>query len=206
MNSYRLTALFLLLAGVTLVLPAESYAQKWFTGATYEVSIPGGDTKEFTDATSWLGFGLGFRKTMNKNVTGGMYFGWHVFHERTSRLIDLENGAASGTQDRYINSFPIMLNTHYYLGRPGDIRPYIGLNAGGYLLLQRFEMGVWSFQKDSFEWGVIPEIGAVIPLSRETSLLLQGKWTYAFTGTGIGGGDMKLQYWGITAGFAWQQY
>jgi outer membrane protein W len=100
----------------------------------------------------------------------------------------------------------MMLNLHHYLGERGNIRPYLGLNAGGFIMLQRFEMGIFSLQKDSFEWGLIPEVGAVIPLNRDTALLLQGKWTYAFTGKGIAGNDLKMQYWGITAGFAWQQY
>jgi len=206
MNSRRFLTGVLLLAAVSIILPSRGSAQDWFSGATYEVSVPGGDLKDFADATSWLGFGLGFRKALNKNTTAGLFFGWHVFHEETRDLIQLENGAASGLQNRYVNSFPIMLNYHYYLGRSGDIRPYFGLNGGGYILLQRLDFGVYSFHQDSFEWGVIPEIGAVIPLSRDTSLLLQGKWTYAFTGKGIGGDDMKLQYWSITAGFAWEQY
>ena len=206
MNSYRFSTTILLLAALALLGPSQGSAQDWFSGATYEVSIPGGDLKEFTNATSWLGFGLGFRKALDKNTTAGLYFGWHTFDERTSDVIQLANGAVSGTQSRYVNSFPIMLNAHYYLGRSGDMRPYFGLNGGGYAVIQRFDMGVWSFQKDSFEWGVIPEIGVVVPLSRDTSLLLQGKWSYAFTGKGISGNDMKLQYWSITAGFAWEQY
>jgi len=206
MKVTKYTTLLALVAVVLVSGPAQSTAQDWYSTAQYEVSIPTGDHKEFTDATSWLGFGLGFRKVLKRNLTGGLFFGWHVFHERTDKLIELENGAASGTQDRYINSFPLMLNSHYYLGKRGGIRPYLGLNAGGYIVLQRFEMGISALQKDSFEWGFIPEVGAVIPLSRDMALLLAGKFTYSFTGKGIGGNDLKLSYWGITAGFAWQQY
>jgi hypothetical protein len=201
-----LTIAVVFLVGTSLFFPGTTHSQDWYSSATYEVSVPAGDLQEFTDATSWLGFGLGFRKVLQRDLTGGLYFGWHVFHERTDRTLKLENGDLSGTQDRYANSFPIMLNVHHYFGNRGDIRPFVGLNAGGYILLQRFEIGIISLQKDSFEWGLIPEVGAVVPLSRDVTLLLQGKFSYAFTGKGIGGEDMKLAYWGITAGFAWQQY
>jgi hypothetical protein len=191
---------------VLLLAPTSVQAQEWFTGATYDVSFPAGDLQEFIEDPSWLGVSLTFRKQVDRNMTAGLLFGWQVFSERTDETVQLENGAATGTQDRYVNSFPIMLNAHYYLGERGNIRPYVGLNAGGLIVLRRYAIGIVVLDNDSWEWGVTPEIGAVVPLNRDTALLLQGKFTYSFTGEDLAGSDMKIAYYGISIGFAWQQY
>jgi len=205
MRVFRLLALCVL-AVVVLLAPSSVQAQEWYTGATYDVSIPAGDLKEFIEDVSWLGVSLTFRKQVDRNMTAGLLFGWQVFSERTDRTVQLERGAVSGTQDRWVNSFPIMLNAHYYLGERGSIRPYLGVNAGGLIVLRRYAIGIIVIDDDTWEWGVTPEIGAVVPLNRETALLLQGKFTYSFTGEDLAGSDMKLAYYGISVGFAWQQY
>jgi hypothetical protein len=206
MNMKRFFTTVLLLVVIIAAGTEESFGQEWYTGATYDVSIPAGDLQEFIEDPSWLGFSLTFRKQVDRNVTAGLLFGWQVFSERTGETIQLENGAATGTQDRYVNSFPIMLNAHYYLGERGNIRPYVGLNAGGLIVLRRYAIGIITIDSDSWEWGVTPEIGAVVPLNRDTALLLQGKFTYSFTGEDLAGTDMKIAYYGISVGFAWQQY
>ena len=205
MRAFKLTAMFSLGCVIWLFSPALSHSQDWYTGVTYEMSFPTGDVQNFANGTSFRGIGLGYRKVLDKNTTGGLFFGWNVFHERTSETLQLERGALTGTQDRTVNSFPMMLNAHYYMGNRGDIRPYVGINAGGFIVLQRLAVGIYALQKDSFEWGVAPEVGAVIPVSRELLLLLNGKYNYAFTGKGLAGDDFNLAYWGLNVGFAWQQ-
>jgi hypothetical protein len=195
-----------LTACVSVGFPSQAAAQDWYTGLTYDMSVPAGDLQEFSDEFSWRGIGLTFRKEVSKTMTAGLFFGWNVFHERTTETIEIERGAVTGTQDRTLNAFPMMVNAHYYLGDRGDIRPYIGLNAGGWIVLQRLEVGILAVEKDSFEWGIAPEIGTVIPISRDVTLLLNGKFNYAFTGEGLAGNDFNLSYYGINVGFAWQQY
>ena len=51
-----------------------------------------------------------------------------------------------------------------------------------------------------------PEIGVLVPLNRYGSLLLSGKYHYAFTGDSITGGDINHEYWTIGIGYAWRQY
>ncbi len=191
---------------VNALLPAISLGQgQWFGAATYEVSLPTGDAKKFTDATSFRGFGLDFRKSIKPATTVGLFLGWNVFHERINETFPLKIGAVTGVQDRYINSFPMMLNVHRYFGREGSARPYAGLNAGGFIVTQRFDLGFASLQRDSWEWGVAPEVGVVIPLNYTTKFMINGKFNYAFTGEAIAGNDFKLAYWGLNAGFVWEQ-
>ena len=194
---------------ILLVLAGPGFGQDWISSITYQISFPSGDTKQFADETSFTGFGLDFRKPVDRYTTVGLMFGWNVFNQRVTKTAELamENPITiTGLQDRTLNSFPVMLNAHRYLGQGKDTRLYIGLNAGGYYMLQRFSIGINTFQKDQWQWGIIPEIGFVMPLQGGSTLILNGKYNYAFTGQSPLGGDINHEYWTIGIGFAWRQY
>ncbi|HKW14822.1 MAG TPA: hypothetical protein VJS69_10090, partial [Candidatus Krumholzibacteria bacterium] len=125
-------------------------AQDWFGMATWNVSIPDGDTKKFVNETSFAGFGLEFRKEFKPRTTVGILGSWEVFHERRDGTIDLGQGAITGTQDHYINSFPIMLGLHKYFGATGATQPYIGVNAGGFVLIQTLRVGLSEVEDDTW--------------------------------------------------------
>ena len=73
-----------------LILQNQGYAQKWYGAATYQISFPTGDTKNFTNNTSFRGVGLDFRYTIQKSTTVGIAFGWNVFYERTDETFELK--------------------------------------------------------------------------------------------------------------------
>ncbi len=87
----------------------------------------------------------------------------------------------SGTQIRYINSIPLMLNAHYYIGGKRDqLRPYLGVNVGTYYITQRLDMGVYTLQNDNWHFGIAPEFGFLAEVSRGTYLTASGRYNYAF--------------------------
>jgi len=203
----RLVVFLAFATGVVLVRPGR--AQDWYGAATYQISFPLGDTKTFANKTSFRGIGFDFRKTVSPSTTLGVTFGWNVFHRRVRETleIDTENpGAVTGVQDRTINAFPIMLNVHRYFGHEGGVQPFVGLNAGGYIMAQRFDIGLFTFQKDQWQWGVAPEIGFAIPLQSGSTLFINGKYNYAFTGKSAVGTDVNNSYISVGIGFAWLQY
>jgi hypothetical protein len=209
MESKKYNLTIFLVSLLILTLSSHGFAQEWISGLTYQISFPSGDTKQFTDETSFYGFGLDFRKPVDRYTTVGFMFGWNVFNQRVTKTTELETEnpiTITGLQDRTLNSFPIMLNAHRYLGQGKDTRLYIGLNAGGYYMLQRFSIGINTFQKDQWQWGIIPEIGFVMPLQGGSTLILNGKYNYAFTGESPLGGEINHEYWTIGIGFAWSQY
>ena len=199
--------LFLVL--VCFLIPQNQiYAQKWFGTATYQISFPLGDTKDYTDNTSFRGVGLDFRYTLNKSTTVGITLGWNVFYERNDEtiLVETENpGAITGTQDRYLNSFPIMASIHYYFGQKRGIRPYLGLNAGVYRMIQRLGIGISAIQNNRWEWGVAPEVGIIFPVDRELAILINGKYNYTFTGESVVGTDINHSYVTVGLGLVWRQ-
>jgi len=73
-------------------------------------------------------------------------------------------------------------------------------------MAQRFAIGIHSFQQDEWQWGIAPEIGFLVPLSRGSTLIVNGKYNYAFTGESPVGADINHEYWTIGIGFAWSQF
>jgi hypothetical protein len=197
----------LLLAGLAMVgTQTPLHAQEWFGSATWDISIPDGDTKEFVDETSFRGFGLDFRHQFRENMTFGIQSAWEVFHQRTSGSFTVGNATITGSNDRYLNSFPIMLNLHAYFGNEGGTRPYIGINGGGFILIQTLRVGLAEFEEDTWEWGLAPEAGLIIPLQSGAGLIINGRYNWALTGEDLNGEDRTLTYWGVRVGFIWEQY
>ncbi len=98
-----------------LMIGVPVQAQDTVTVVDYAISVPTGDTKEYIDKTSFRGISLDIRKFLggeNKVSVGGRV-AWHVFDSGAiSQTIPIRtddlNGDVSGTQFRYINSFPMM--------------------------------------------------------------------------------------------------
>jgi hypothetical protein len=199
----------ILLIVFSLLLVNTAFPQKWYGIVNYQMSAPLGDTKEFTDEFSFRGFGFEFRKALSRDLTAGISLGWNVFYQRTDELIELntENpGAVYGVQDRYINAFPIMLNFHKYFGGGKGSIFFVGLNAGGSYTLQRIAIGIYEFDNNEWQWGAAPEIGVTIPMKGNSTLVINGKYHYYFTGELANGMDVNHQYVSIGIGFAWRQY
>lgn len=184
-------------------------AQEWSTALSYQISLPSGDTKDFTDKTSFRGIGLDFRKEITRATSIGLFFGWNVFYERTSETIEIQTekpGALTGTQDRYLNSFPIMLTVQHSFGKSGELQPYAGLNIGGFYMVQKLGIGLSQFQNDQWQWGGAPELGLIIPVERDTDIIINAKYNYAFTGESAVDADVNYSYWMIGIGCAWSGY
>ena len=195
-----------LVVAVVLMLGAGSAAaQDWFGMATYQISKGTGDTGEFIDDISYLGAGLDMRKTLFGGTTAGVGMAWNVFHDRTEGVIELESGAVSGSQDRYINAFPIMLGLHQYIGNWRKSRIHFGINGGGFLLVQTFRIGVTEFEEDSWEWGVAPEAGIVLPIRTGAWFAVNARYQWSASTQTLLGNDVELTYYQINIGFMWEQ-
>jgi hypothetical protein len=199
-----------LTALVALCLPATTHAQRWFGAATWNMSFPLEDTEKFVADESFRGFGLDFRWEFRDRTTFGITSAWEVFHERTTESIEVETDSGgltiTGSQDRYINSFPIMIGLHRYLGQEGGTRPYFGINAGGFIVIQTLRIGLAEIEDDTWEWGVMPEAGFIFPLQSGAALIANARYSMALTGENLAGEESLLTYWGVRVGFVWENY
>lgn len=165
----------------TIILVAAlsfaAFSQDYMTTLTYNIAAPAGETNEFIDAPSYLGIGFDGRKFILPFMTVGFYAGWQVFYQQTSEPLQLDNGTVSGKQFRYINSFPVMLNAHIFLGAEECFRPYVGINAGAYYNWSRLTLGVRMIEEKNWQLGFAPEAGFTMPVG-DVHINLGAKFHY----------------------------
>jgi hypothetical protein len=164
-------------------------------GITYSVSLATGKTNDFINDVGYVGFYFDAKKSFGRNTWGGLSFGWNVMAEETNEMVHIENeeiGAdLSGNQGRYINSFPILANFSYAFRGSGrsSFVPYIGLNAGIYIINQRFNIGVYQFDNNNTHFGGAPELGFIMK-SGSVNVLFYTRYNYAFdSGTRLDGDE-----------------
>ena len=199
-------------SSIIILLVAVSVSAQSMGTITYNVAVPNDKLDSYIDQISWRGVGLEGRWFQSNEFSFGVSFGWNVFDLRTSNVIEVSNagvgGAVSGTQIRYVNTFPMLATGHYYIGKKRDqARFYLGAGVGTYYILQRLEIGLVAFESNNWHFGFAPEAGVLLTLSREVTMIFNVKYNYAFSsGEALGGGDNDVQYWGFNIGFAWQNW
>ena len=190
-----------------LLVAANAFGQSKITILSYQMSVPDQQLDEYIDETSFRGVGFDGRWFVSADtpITLGLALAWHVFDKQTDEMIVFDDGALSGRQNRYVNSFPIMLTGHWYIGNKDKLWISIGGGIGTYYIIQRLEIGVNALEESNWHFGGYPEIGLQIPLS-EADFFVSGKYHYAFdTGDSVQGETPNdFNYWTISVGLAYQ--
>jgi len=196
------------LLAVIMVLAVGSPAQAqgdWWFGFAYETSLASGNTADLISTFSWRGASFGGRNMIKENVSAGFWTAWHVMNESGVETIDLEAqgfdaaGALTGDFFRYINSFPIMANVHWYSGLPGNTRIAAGLNAGVYYIERRVEGGIYAVTDDAWHFGLAPELSVVTPMGWRARGFLGARYNWAASS----GGSGSITYFNFFVGVAW---
>ena len=106
-------------SSIIILLFTACVSAQSFGSITYNVAIPTEKLADYIDNTSWRGFGLEGRWFQANNISFGISFGWNVFDQRTTDLIQVADesigGTVGGTQIRVVNSFPMMATGHFQL-------------------------------------------------------------------------------------------
>lgn len=185
MKKIYLTAILL------LGLIVSGNAQHSYWSINWDIAKGMGDTGDFVGNTSFRGISADGRYFFSENASVGGFFGWNVLNDKLSDLppyefegADGSIGHISGTQYRYLNIFPVLINAHYYVETGGDIKPYAGMGIGTVYTEQRVDVGLTSLYSDTWAFGVQPEVGVYIP--------------FGYSGTGL---NLAVRYlYGTSAG------
>lgn len=200
---------FAVMVLVLIAIASNALAQDNITAITYQVSQPLGDFEKFIGETSWIGWGLEGRRyrSPTSKLTFGFAFAWNVFDEKTNETQVFDSGAVTGTQRRYVNSLPFLLTTDFYFNRKNSIKPFIGIGAGAYYIVQRLDIGVWKFEETNWHFGFAPEAGLQFPLG-EIEGIFSLKYHYALkSGESVGGGEgQEYQYLSVSIGLAYARW
>jgi hypothetical protein len=170
-------------------------------GITYQLSVPIGETHNYTPTVSWRGIGLDLASFVRPDVAVGLAFGWNVFFENTTSTLNFKGVDVSGNQDRTLNVWPVLANARYFpqISSHRDIQPYVGVNVGGYIIERYLALGLTASQETHFHFGLAPELGVFFqdPVG---AVLLNARYNMAFAA----GGVPFQQFLSFNLGYAWE--
>ena len=194
---------FIYTIAISLIAYTGAFAQGMFS-ISYDINVPVGSTSDFISNTSFRGFGIEGRSFVSDNISIGGSFNWTVFYQEDGPQewsnIEGEDDTRTvfGKQFRYINSFPLMANAHYYFGEWDAIRPYLGVGIGTTRINQRLDFGLYQVNREKWRFGMAPEVGVLIPVNYNFSFNLSAKYQYAFKA----GDNEEVSYLNFKIGFA----
>lgn len=190
----------IILLALFVVFTMGAKAQDYFWALTWDMTLPVGETSDFIEGYQLRGIGVDNRWMYNETYSFGFYLGWQTMYERRDQEIyEGNNGKIQGTQFRYINSLPIVVNGHYYFNPYDKISVHAGAGLGLYWLEARSEIGLIAVVDKGWRFGFYPEAGIHVKMSRDTKILLNTKYNYVL---GKDGGP-NYTYLTFGAGISW---
>ncbi|MFA9453077.1 MAG: outer membrane beta-barrel protein [Candidatus Aminicenantaceae bacterium] len=176
---------------VLLLLTGLSYGQRaYIAGMSYMISSPTGNTKDFIDKTSYLGFSLEGRKFLSDYFSLGASFQWNSF---------LQEEVGGTLAQHSMNAYPLMATLHFYPSNNNKFIPYAGVGLGGLKVFQREEKVLSIEEQSAWLFGVVPELGAIVRLGSDVGLLFNIKYVQGFEA-----GEMPTQsFFSYNFGFLW---
>jgi len=165
---------------LSILLIGTGKTQQIF-GVTYDISVPTGNTKSFIPNTSMIGFGLDGRQMSHTDVSFGITFHWNSFKDSGVDRIEDDDGNFMSIEDRSMDSFPILMSSHYYFGNVAStFRPLIGGNVGAYFIITRQYTGKGKIVNKGWQFGLAPDIGFMVDFMNDIHILLTFRYNYAF--------------------------
>ena len=182
---------------ITLFLGSGLQAQD-LLGISYDLSIPTQDTKKFVSNISVVGFGLDARKMTHGKYSYGVTFHWNSFTDDRLERVNTENGNTITIDDRSMESFPLMVNSHYYFfSEVESFRPFFGGNIGTYFIITRRIVDGIRRSDTDWHFGLAPDIGFMLHFMQDVHVMLTLRYNYAFKT----GGAPAQTYFSILFGF-----
>lgn len=197
--------ILIVIAAFVLFMPSLSNAQyqnEVFLGYNFAVPLP--DSKDYVSSVSYYGFDLNFKRFVKRDISVSLSLGWNVFYKETSEIISLPNADISGKQNRFINTFPMLVGAQYYFGKK-DIRPYFGANLGALYSTRRMQIGVYDITDNKWRFMLQPELGVLFSVDNHSDVGLGVSYNYGFPATSsITGKDVSESWIGIKLSYGWK--
>jgi hypothetical protein len=197
---------WLLTLSAALVLPialASAQSKPYMGTFAYTMAQPSGDTKDFVNQYSWLGFSLEGDWFNRSNLSTGFILGWQeMYQDINGDSFAFANGTATGRTYRHISSLPLLLRGRYWAGESGQmIRAFGGLGVGTYWMKQLVDVGILTADENHWHFGLAPEVGVLMTTRGGVGWTLNARYNYPFAaGDYLGGSNASWSYWGIGIG------
>jgi len=172
----------------------------------YTMAAPSGDSKDFANNYSWLGFTLEGDWFLKQKLSAGFVGGWQEIHkEQSGDSFQFDNGTATGRSYRHLMSIPLLARVRYWGGSPGQtFHPFVGLATGTYWMKQTVDFGIYSADVDHWHFGLAPEVGVLVASHSGVAWTLNARYNYPFAaGDYLNGNTASWSYIGIGIGIAY---
>lgn len=134
----------------------------------YNTGMPVGNFKDFMSKNSFRGFLGELSYPVNERLKVGLGVSYNDYYEKIPRRIyETKDGTLSAVISNSVQTTPIQIKAAYDL-TAGNIRPYVGLGAGGNLIGYAQYVGEFGDRSYTFKPSVSAEAGITIPFNRET--------------------------------------
>jgi opacity protein-like surface antigen len=151
------------------------------TTVSYVVGFPAGHLGGFMNKTSWRGFSIDYRHTVQPNVALGMNVSWSTFYEeRASATYTDGNASLYGKQFRYSNHVPIVATVTYFASPEAGTNPFLSLGVGTMYSRRNTDMNFYTIEEDAWNFLLQPEIGVQFNVSEALAVAISGKYNYGF--------------------------
>jgi opacity protein-like surface antigen len=189
----------LLIFIVLIVFGYNSYSQNMH-GLSYSMSLPVGETSDLISKYQWRGLAIEGKYFVADQVTIGWQSGWNTMYEGESGTFTDGTRTRTGTQYNWLNIWPMLLTFDYFFGTDGDTQPYLGAGVGTYWVEQRSQMGLFSDTYSTWNFGIAPEVGVLIPINLYSNFYVNLKYNYGLNGSA----DVSNYSWlSFNVGFLW---
>jgi hypothetical protein len=168
----------------------------------WQIAVPGQGLEDLLQKTSFQGWNIEYRRALTNTITVGGSLGFNVFHEEIEESTwHFDNTAVTSQNQRYAHTVPITVTAHFNpLRNEGSpVQIFMGGGLGTAYVNQEVWAGSYTFQKDSWNFIVYPEVGLRYVMSDETALYFSTQYMYVPSGN-FDNGD--LTYWNFKLGFS----
>ena len=191
--------------GVALVAPlsGKAQAERLTINVNYNVAMPSGSFHDnFISNTSYRGWTGNLLYAISNKVSVGFGTGFQDFYQKYPRdVYKLNDGSdISAVVSNSIQTLPLLLLAQYNLLPGKGIQPYIGVGAGGNLVMYKQYLGEFASSSNKFKLAVRPEAGVFIPFRKDISAAgIQVNGNYNYMPYNSDGLD-NLNNWGVGVG------
>jgi hypothetical protein len=202
----RATIAIAALLAITSPARAQGFGEKPFMGSFfYNMAVPAGDTRDFIDAFSWMGFTFEGDRFFSPNVSTGIILGWQEIYDQAGfQQYDFPQGAATGTTYRHLMVVPILVKGRYWTGdthQGRTLHPFFGAAIGTYYVRQTLDFGIWTAEESNWHFGIAPEAGIVLGQVRGAAWTLGARYNLPVaSGKYLFGEKASWAYWSLGIG------
>lgn len=160
---------------------SNTFLSRGLFSIEYNLSFPMGDLSDFISKMGYRGWNFELKGVVNDNLSVGGSFGWYGFSETFDRdTYFFEGGSLTTSIFNYYYSIPLRAVAHYYFLPDAFIQPFAGVSIGTNYSEKRREVGFLVIEEKAWDFGITPEVGAIIPFGEMAMWGAQIKARYNF--------------------------